>query len=60
MTIKNYKNHQSGKTFLNRKIKSIKINVQAVSPYEYALHKFTLDNKLIFTNNTLVFKQNPS
>ena len=39
MTIKNYKNHQSGKTLLNRKIKSIKINRQAVSPYEYALHK---------------------
>lgn len=42
---KKLQNHQSGKTFLNRKIKSIKINLQAVSPYEYALHKFTLDNK---------------
>ena len=39
MTIKYYKNPQSVKTFLNRKIKSIKINLQAVSPYEYALHK---------------------
>ena len=36
---KKLQNHQSGKTFLNRKIKSIKISLEAVSPYEYALHK---------------------
>ena len=38
MTVKKLQKPQSGKT-LNRKIKTIKINLQAVSPYEYALHK---------------------
>ena len=56
MTVKKLQKPQSGKT-LNRKIKPIKINLQAVSPFEYALH--TLD-KQILPPTHLCLKQNSS